>query len=112
MKRRPKLMRLLTILTWSLVGAGVIVLLGATVQQKKELTCRGYDIDINGSDNGLWFVDKQDIIDVLTERGSTKLRGRKLTEFNLGELENTIRKHTWISEAQLFFDNTGVLRVK
>jgi cell division protein FtsQ len=105
-------MRLLTVFCWSLIGAGVIVLLGAAVQQKKELTCRGYDIDINGSDNGLWFVDKQDIIDVLTERGTTKLRGRKLTDFNLGELENTIRKHTWISEAQLFFDNTGVLRVK
>lgn len=112
MKRRPKLMRLLTVLTWCIIGAGVIVLLGAAVKQKKEKTCKGYDIDINGSDNGLWFVDKQDIIEVLTERGSMRLRGRKLTDFDLKEMEMSIRKHIWISEAQLFFDNTGVLQVK
>lgn len=105
-------MRLLTILTWCLLGAGVIVLLGAAVKQKKAKTCRGYDIEINGADEGMWFVDKQDIIDVLTERGTKRLRDRKLTEFDLNALEKEISEQVWISSAQLFFDNSGALRVK
>ncbi|MGZ5246502.1 MAG: cell division protein FtsQ/DivIB [Flavitalea sp.] len=112
MKRRPKLMRLLTILTWCILGAGVIVLLGAAVKQKKAKTCRGYDIEINGADEGMWFVDKQDIIDVLTERGTKRLRDRKLIEFDLKALEKEISEQVWISAAQLFFDNSGVLKVK
>jgi cell division protein FtsQ len=112
MKRGSKIRRILVAFTWCLLGAATLVLLGAAVRNKTEKLCKGYEIDINSSDKGLWFVDKKDVVNIITANGESNIRGKKTTEFNLRALETNLEKSSWIEDAQLFFDNNSVLQVK
>ena len=74
-------------------------------------SCRGYEIDINGSTDANWFIDKKDILNIITSDGATAIRGRQLRRFDLKVLEDKIERNVWIADAQLFFDNNGILQV-
>jgi cell division protein FtsQ len=111
MLKRRKIYRILAVATWCLAGIGLCILLGAAVKDRSINSCRGYDIDINGSSDANWFIDKKDILDIITSKGSTAIRGRQLRRFDLKALETNIEKNVWIADAQLFFDNKGILRV-
>lgn len=97
---------------WALAGIGVIVLLVAAVNNRSQQVCRGYDIDINGKDAGHWFIDKADIVRVLTANNSVSLRNKKISAFNLYRIETRLKEEVWIRDADLYFDNNGILKVK
>ncbi len=74
--------------------------------------CRGYEIDINGKDNGHWFIDKNDIVNVLTENKTINLKNKSIKSFNLHRIELRLKNEVWIRDADLYFDNNGILRLK
>ena len=76
------------IAVWILAGTGVIVLLVAAVNSRNHQTCKGYDIDINGQMEGHWFIDKNDIVNVLTTNKTITLKNKKIESFNLNKLED------------------------
>ena len=112
MIKRRKIYRVLAVAAWCLVGIGVCILLGAAVKDRSTDSCTGYEIDINGSANGIWFIDKKDIVTILSSNGAEKIKGRRLGSFDLNALEAKIERNVWIADAQLFFDNTGVMQVR
>jgi cell division protein FtsQ len=97
---------------WAIAGAGVIVLLVAAVNSRKQQTCKGYDIDINGNSDADWFIDKNDVVNVLTGNRSITIKNKKIQSFDLNRLEARLEKEVWIKDAELFFDNNGILKVK
>ena len=111
MAKRRKIYRILAVTTWCLAGIGLCVLLGAAVKDRSVKSCRGYEIDINGANDGNWFIDKKDILNIITSGGETAIRGRQLRRFDLKTLEAKIEREVWINDAQLFFDNKGILQV-
>jgi len=111
MAKRRKIYRILAVSAWCLAGIGVCILLGAAVKDRSIKSCRGYDIDIKGAESGNWYIDKKDILDIITSNGSKAIRGRQLRRFDLKSLEASIEQNVWIADAQLFFDNKGILRV-
>ena len=96
---------------WVFAGAGLCVLLVAAMQSKGKNTCKGLDIQFknNGSN---FFVDKKDVQSILTANQTIKISGKPLKSFNLNEMEDRLKKNTWIEDAELFFDNNDMLRVK
>jgi cell division protein FtsQ len=94
---------------WCAVAAGLLVLLGAAMKSKTNQVCKGLEIDINGAAEGQWFIDKKDIVELLSAHGNIK--GAHLHEFNLKKLESLLEKQVWIRNAELFFDNNNVLQV-
>jgi cell division protein FtsQ len=104
--------RIILVCFWLLAGTGLIVLLIAAVNSRSHQVCDGYDININGNGTGKWFIDKNDIINVLTENKSVSIKNKPIKSFNLGAIEAKLEKESWVKDAELFFDNEGVLKVK
>jgi cell division protein FtsQ len=95
---------------WVCVGIGTVVLLVAAMRQKDNRHCREVSIDIAG-ESDIFFVDKQDILDVIAAVAGGNPIGKPVGNCNLQQMEAALKKNVWIREAQLFFDNNEVLKV-
>ena len=102
--------RILSIITWGLTGAGVLVLLVAAIRYRNNNTCKGYLIGISGPPTG-FFIGKKDIASLLAPAGGLKIQDRPIQSFDLRHMETTLEKNIWIRKARLFFDNNGILHV-
>jgi cell division protein FtsQ len=96
---------------WMVAGTGVLVLLVAAIRYRNSNVCKGFKIEIAGSSSSL-YIDKRAIADILTAAGAAKGQNKPIHAFDLRRLEAALGRNVWIKEAQLFFDNTGILQVK
>lgn len=96
---------------WLIIGSGVLVLLVAAIKSRNHQSCQGYEIDIVGGGEQ-WFIDKKEIVQILSGNGAYALKGRALNLFDLRKLEEKLENNVWIQDAELFFDNNEVLQVK
>ena len=104
--------KILSAVVFIAVSAAAIVLLVAAVQVRNSRTCTGIEIDINGKEKGNWFIDRNDIMRVLTQNKTIAIKTMPVKSFDLYLIESRLRNEEWIRDAQLFFDNNGVLKVK
>lgn len=104
--------RILFISCWLLAGAGVVVLLVAAVNSRSSQVCNGYEILINGNREGQWFTDRKDIVNALTNKKTVNLKDKPIKSFDLNRIEAKLKKEEWVKDAELFFDNNGILKVK
>jgi cell division protein FtsQ len=95
-------------ISWITLSAVSLVLLIASVRHKNNKVCKGFNVEIIGTENN-FFVDKKEVTDALTASGTIK--GEPLANINLLMLENRLKKNKWIAKAELFFDNNEVLQV-
>lgn len=112
MSIKKNIRRAIFICAWLIAGAGVVVLLVAAMTSRNHQVCKGYDIDINGNEKGQWFLDKNDIVNVLTQNKTIGIKNKKIESFDLHKLESRLEKEVWIKDAELYFDNTGILKIK
>ena len=99
------------LLSWLLIGGGVLVLLVAAVNVKKRQTCKAVEIEITGVEE-FYFLDKQDIRNKIMQDNNERPEGRLVTGFDLQRLEESLEKNVWVRDAELFFDNNMILHVK
>ena len=97
---------------WTLAGAAMLVVVIAAVRVKHSKVCKAVVVDFKGTETGEWFVEKKDVLDLLTANGTNKLQGRELGTFKLQQLEAKLKKNVWIRQAQVYFDSKDILRVK
>jgi cell division protein FtsQ len=100
-----------SIALWCAGGIAALALLVAAINEKNSRTCQGLDIEINGGGRSL-FVDKKEIARLLVAHGCDKLPQKRMASFDLQSLESLIRSNAWVKEAQLFFDNNEILKVR
>src|SRR6266700_832612 len=110
MKINRHIWKIFFISFWVAAAAGILVLLVAAIKDRKHQVCEGYAVDINGS-GSQWFIDKKEVINILTGNGEIVLKGKTLQSFDLGKMEARLEKNPWVKDAQLFFDNNQVLQV-
>jgi cell division protein FtsQ len=102
--------RVLSFTLWCTMGAGILVLLVAAIGYRNNKTCKGYRIDISGP-SGALFIDKKQVLELLAAAGAGKIQNIPIAHFDLRRMETVLEKNVWIKDAQLFFDNNGILRV-
>ena len=112
MKASQHLKKILLITVWVVAGAGVMALLIAAIRIKREKICHGYEIEIKGAREGQWFLSKKDVVQLLTNNGKDKIKGKSTQEFELQKMEARLERHQWIRDAELFFNNSQVLMVR
>jgi cell division protein FtsQ len=95
---------------WSLVGIGTVVLLVAAIEKKDAEPCKGIYINIKGVNN-IFFIDKKDVMDSVISIEGRDPAGQPISSFNLRAIEGKLTNNIWIRNAQLFFDNNGLLQV-
>jgi len=112
MKAKQHIRKFFIISLWMVIGTGVMVLLIAAIRIKREKVCKGYVITINGEKERQRFIDKKNVVQLLTKNGSETFKNKSLIDFNLQKMEARLEQHPWIDDAELFFDNNQVLQVK
>jgi len=86
------------------------VLLVAAIGKKNHENCRDYVVTVKGAQHNL-FIDETDIEKILNVAVSGKIKGERMSDFNLRKLEQTIRRNPWVEKANLYFDNRDVLHI-
>jgi cell division protein FtsQ len=102
--------KVLFITIWLCIGGGMLTLLLAAISNKNKGVCKGYNITLKGVQNN-FFIDQKDVEQMLMKATNGNIKGEQITSFKLHELESTLEKNTWISSAELYFDNRDVLHV-
>ncbi len=95
---------------WVCIGAGMLTLLLAAINKKNKGECKDYSITIKGAENN-FFIDKNDVELMLKKETKSDIKGLPVASFNLHQLEQVLEKNTWVSKAELYFDNRDVLHV-
>lgn len=110
MNAKTTIRRILFITIWVVIGGGTLTLLVAAIGKKNKERCRDYQITIKGVERN-FFVDEEDVRKILIRETGGKIKDKLLSSFNLHKLEQTLEKNTWIKNAELYFDNSGVLHI-
>ena len=92
------------------MGTGTIVLLAAAIRIKDSKKCTGVEINIKAISSN-FFVDKGDILNIITAGSNGNLLDRVVSSFDLQAIEMELEKNIWVKRAQLFFDNNEKLHV-
>lgn len=82
----------------------------AAISSKKKGECRDYSIVLKGPRNN-FFINEKDVEQMLMGSNEGAIKGQPVESFNLHELEKMLKQNTWISNAELYFDNNNVLHV-
>ena len=88
----------------------MFTLLLAAISKKNKGQCKDYSITIKGAKNN-FFIDKKDVEQLLMKATHGNIKGVQVSSFNLHSLEQMLEGHTWISDAELYFDNQDVLHI-
>lgn len=96
---------------WILAGSGILVLLVAAMQAKQLKRCAGIEVELRGDASGL-FLDEADVTAIITRKGKLRVKGMFLESFDLESLEARLKQTAWVEDAELYFDNTQILKVK
>ena len=93
----------------AVTAAVLLVLLVAAINKKNHKNCTGVDIVIKGKE-GEVFLNRQEVMAIIAPDKNNPLRGKPLAAFDLRKMEAALQQNIWVKEAQLFFDNNGVLK--
>jgi cell division protein FtsQ len=110
MNAKTTIRKILFIAIWVCIGGGMLTLLLAAISKKNKGQCKDYSIVIKGVRNN-FFIDKKDVEQMLMKAVKSEIKGQPVSSFNLHEMEQMLEHHTWISDAELYFDNRDVLHV-
>jgi cell division protein FtsQ len=111
MNIKGPLKKFFTVLSWCLLGGASLAILIAAINSKNSSLCQGLEVEINGG-NKAFFLDKKDLVSMLENDGLKDIRNKKITSFDLLKMEQILRKNNWVKDAQLYFDNNQVLKIR
>lgn len=106
-----KLIKILTVLVWILLGSGTIVLLVAAITKRNNNHCLKTNIDITGVQNN-FFINKNDVIKIMQKVNGGILESTPIHKIDLAAMEKALQKDQWVRKAELFFDNNNVLQAR
>lgn len=98
-------------LVWLLAGCGSVVLLVAAVRKNDKKECKGINVRIAGVSNH-YFIDRSDVEQIIQMYEGDQKVGKPIANFNLDNMEKALQKNIWIKNAQIYFDNHGMLQVE
>ena len=103
--------RVLTILMWTAISGGLMVLLVSAVRKERTMVCKAVQVEFTDK-KPFRMLDESEIISTLwPEQKKAFPLGKKLVTVNLYALERQLEKNPWIFSADLFFDQHHVLHI-
>ena len=103
--------KVLTILMWTAISSGLMVLLVSAVRKERTMLCKAVQVEF--IDNQPFrMLDEMEIISTLwPDQKKAFPQGKKLISVNLYALERQLEKNPWIFSADMFFDQHHVLHI-
>ena len=110
--KKENILKIFTWLLWGSLCSGILVLLVSAVNTENSVTCARVEITIEGKSNLKMVTADEITASLWPERSGIKPVGKKVTDFNLFDLEQQIEKNPWVADADVFFDHHRVMHVK
>ena len=110
MNAKSTIRKVLFVALWLCIGGAMFTLLMAAISKRNKGLCNDYSITIKGVRSN-YFIDKKDVEQLLKKTAKGDVKGQLVSDINLHELERMLESNTWISDAELYFDNKDVLHV-
>lgn len=110
MNAKSTIRKVLFVALWLCIGGAMFTLLMAAISKRNKGLCNDYSITIKGVRSN-YFIDKKDVEQLLEKTAKGDIKGQLVSDINLHELERMLESNTWISDAELYFDNKDVLHV-
>ena len=110
MNAKSTIREVLFVALWLCIGGAMFTLLMAAISKRNKGLCNDYSITIKGVRSN-YFIDKKDVEQLLKKTAKGDIKGQLVSDINLHELERMLESNTWISDAELYFDNKDVLHV-
>lgn len=108
--KKNHITKILVTLSWAVVALLCVWLLIAAVGRQQSDVCKEVVINITGNGSN-FFLDKKDVLQIINSQNAGSTVGKKIAAINLSQLENELRKDTWVKEVQIYFDNNKKLIV-
>ena len=110
--KKENILKILTWLLWGSLCSGILVLLVSAVNTENSVTCERVEITIDGKSNLKMVTADEITASLWPERSGIKPVGKKISEFNLFNLEQQIEKNPWVADADVFFNHHRVMQIK
>lgn len=110
-KTRRALKRIGTVLLWTAVLTGFVILMVAAVQDKEEGKCKGIVVKLLGDENN-FFIEEKDIKVLVAGDKSLNPVGKPIKDINIAALEKIVARDPWVKTANIFVDNQRRLNIK
>lgn len=107
---KSKLKKILIICTWVILVSGLIVALGFVTKEQANLRCKEPHITV-AADSLNSFVDREDIITLLKDRGDSIIN-QPMSTVDVSELENVLNSHVAISKAEVYMSVDGEVSIE
>ncbi|MCC7301397.1 MAG: hypothetical protein IT233_02035 [Bacteroidia bacterium] len=104
-----KLRRIIYAVCWSLLGAGILVLLGFASAEEERLLCS--EVEINILRNGENYLVEEDAIRELIRSNGDALEGMPLGSISVPRLEMLVNTNPWVESAEVYMSINGKLRI-
>lgn len=88
----------------------MIMLLAAANHEREEHICKRILVSVKG-DGEKMFIEKTDVMQQLKTTAQGSLINKPLKDIDLAKLERALEKHSWIRDAELYFDSKDALHV-
>ena len=103
--------KVLTILMWTAISSGLMVLLVSAVRKERTMLCKAVQVEFIDK-KPFRMLDESEIIATLWPDAKKAFpQGKKLVTVNLYALERQLEKNPWIFSSDLFFDQHHVLHI-
>lgn len=100
-----------------LVIIGLCILAGYLVfsafyfkEKPKDGLCTQFDIVVNNSENGMQFINTDDLVKFVNEKGLNP-KGKKIKDINTDSLEQVVLSNQLIKTAQAYVTNNGGIKI-
>ncbi len=109
MKMIKKLLKILYILMWVILTAGLFALLGYTIEEHNNTMCNKViiRIDYGKSDT---LISQKDILDILHQTGN-QLKDRSIGYINFEKIEKELGKQPYVQHTQVYNSLDGIVEI-
>ncbi len=97
------------LISWAVIAIGVIGSLGFVNKTQESSIYTNIDIKVN-HDNGLFFLDKKSVLEIISRRGDSIINNTK-HKVNIPELEHILNSHENIETSEVYATIDGTVKV-
>ncbi|MFT3904457.1 MAG: hypothetical protein QM727_14900 [Niabella sp.] len=112
MSAKRAIKRFFLTLMWLGVAVCMLVLIVAAMRAQDESLCKGYSVDIVGAQQDKLFTSEADIEKLIQTAAGGEVTGKRKADFDLVRMEDLLEQSAWVYDAELYFTNSDILKVK
>jgi cell division protein FtsQ len=101
--------KIIMISVWGVLITGVIILLVMLNNKNKNVACKGIEVYIDYQSE-VYFITEDDVLDLI-KSFEGDLKGKKMSEIKIFEIENLINSNPFVLKADVYATINGLIKI-